>query len=184
MASATATSSTLPPVADGTLDLQEYQPGWVQIFEDAKQAIITQLGTRSITVQHIGSTAVPQMLAKPIIDILLITPELRRLDDAAGEMTELGYRAYGEYGIPGRRYFTRSELAHSAINLHAFEPGHRHAVNLLLLRDYLRSNDAARRRYSNIKRALVSEHPTNPGAYQAGKQPIIEWLLARATGRR
>ena len=99
-------------------------------------------------------------------------------------MTELGYRAYGEYGIAGRRYFTRADTGVAPINLHAFEPGHRHAVNLLLLRDYLRSNEHARRRYSNIKRALVIDNPTNPGAYQAGKQPVIEWLLARATGRR
>jgi len=168
--------------------LQTYKPDWARHFEDAKSCLQSLLGARAASVQHIGSTAVPDMAAKPIIDILLITPDLHALDDATLEMSELGYKAHGEYGITGRRYFTRPNVdPHSSrplINLHAFEPGHRHALNLLLLRDYLRSNAEARHRYSNIKRALAKEHPSNPGAYQAGKQPIFDWLLAKATGRR
>ena len=169
-------------------DLQDYKADWVQHFEEAKARLQTLLGPRATTLQHVGSTAVPTMVAKPTIDILLITPDLRTLDDCATEMAGIGYKAHGEYGITGRRYFTMANShSHSlgtSVNLYAFEPGHRHALNLLLLRDYLRSNADARHRYSSIKRALAKEHPANPGAYQAGKQPIFEWLLAKATGRR
>ena len=167
-----------------TIELQEYNPQWPQQFTRVKTELMQRLNELVLDIQHIGSTAVPHMVAKPTIDILLITPDLEALDNAKRETTEMGFNGLGEYGVDGRRYFTRYHPAHCAINLHAFQPGHRHAIDLLLLRDFLRSNQAARQRFETCKRAIAAEHRTNPGAYQAGKQPIIEWLLARATGRR
>lgn len=166
------------------VELHSYNPQWVRQYEHARVELTKRLGSIALDIQHVGSTAVPEMIAKPIIDVLLITPDLEALDNAKHATTELGYAGLGEYGIAGRRYFTRRGNHQYTINLHAFEAGHRHAINLLLLRDFLRSNRSARERYNECKRNLATAHPTNPGAYQAGKQGAIEWLLARATGQR
>src|SRR5687768_7900854 len=86
-------------------------PDWAATFQQEARQIARALGERVVAIHHIGSTAIPGIVAKPIIDILLEVADIRRLDSLAAGMASLGYECLGEYGMSGRRYFRKNDPA-------------------------------------------------------------------------
>ncbi len=86
----------------------EYQPAWVEQFEEEAQALKQILKENCLKVEHIGSTSVPNLAAKPIIDFLIIVEEIEKVDLLQGEFERIGYEYMGEFGLSGRRYLRKA----------------------------------------------------------------------------
>lgn len=123
-----------------------HDPAWAMAFAEERNAVEAVLNHVLVAVHHIGSTAIPGILAKPIIDLLCVVTSLEELDRASGRMEGLGYEAMGAFGIDGRRYFRKIDASGTRTHhLHAFEAGSHHIVRHLAFRDYLRSHPQKRR---------------------------------------
>jgi GrpB-like predicted nucleotidyltransferase (UPF0157 family) len=121
------------------------------------------LGSILVTVHHIGSTAVPGLAAKPIIDLMPLVDDLGNLDRESWRVEALGYNWHGELGISGRRYCTLSDaVGLRIVQLHFFEAHSREVVRHIAFRDYLRAHPEATIAYEKKNAAHESFTPTIP----------------------
>ena len=164
-----------------------YDPAWPGLYEAEAQAIAGVLGQRLTAIHHIGSTAVPGLAAKPIIDIMPVVHSLSGADAARGVLEALGYEYLGEFGIPGRRYLRRGgdERTHQ---VHIFAEGDRENIaRHLAFRDYLRAHPDVCAEYAALKRALAARYPYDIESYCDGKADFVKkyesLALAWAEGR-
>jgi GrpB-like predicted nucleotidyltransferase (UPF0157 family) len=150
-----------------------YDPAWVQAFE--KEAAILQdlLGPVLNAVHHIGSTSVPGLMAKPIIDIMLDVTDLGMLDAKNKEFEALGYEVMGEMGIPGRRYF-RKGGDHRTHQIHAFQAGDSNLERHLAFRDYLIAHEEVARAYGALKYEIAQRAENDIETYWQAKDPFIK----------
>src|SRR5947209_8072592 len=116
-----------------------YRDEWVELFRREAEQLGRVFGDELIAIHHIGSTAVPGLQAKPVIDMLPVVRQIERVDAFDPAMRALGYEPMGEYGIPGRRYFRKGgdDRTHQA---HAFQQGDPNVERHLAYRDYLRAH--------------------------------------------
>ena len=164
-----------------------YDPRWPQLYEREAAAISAALGGALSAIHHIGSTAVPGLAAKPIIDIMPIVHSLSGADAARGALEALGYEYLGEFGIPGRRYLRRGgdKRTHQ---VHIFAEGDRENIaRHLAFRDYLRAHPDVCAEYAALKRALAARYPYDIEGYCDGKAGFVKkyesLALAWAEGR-
>lgn len=163
------------------IKILEHQNAWLEDFEQEKASLNQQLHDIWHEIHHIGSTAVKGLHAKPIIDILLLVESLSELDDRPGVIEYLGYEALGEFGIPGRRYYRKTnEAGEHTHHIHAFLRESPEARRHLAFRDYLGYNPEATQQYSRLKLSLVAANPYNIEAYAKGKEPFITRVEAEA----
>jgi len=139
------------------------------------------LGPVVLAVHHIGSTAIPGICAKPVIDMLAVVADLTAVDRRTAEMEQLGYEVMGELGIAGRRYFRRDDSAGRRTHqIHAFGDGSPHVTRHLAFRDFMRASPAFADQYGNLKRELAEANPHDMHAYMDGKDSFIKEVEARA----
>ncbi len=160
--------------------LAEYNPEWPKIA--AKHAErLRALGPILVTVHHIGSTAVPGLGAKPIIDLMPLVTVLADLDRLRYRVQALGYNWHGELGISERRYCTFSDETGSRVaQLHFFEANSSHVERHIAFRDYLRAHLHVAREYENEKRRARKLYPDDSHAYTDEKAAWIQATEARA----
>jgi GrpB-like predicted nucleotidyltransferase (UPF0157 family) len=166
----------------------EYSPDWPAAFNQEAERLQPLLGDELVVVHHIGSTSVPGLAAKPIIDMLPLVRDIARVDALTPALQAAGYKAWGEYGLPGRRYFTRDRDAYRTHNIHVYQADDPAIDRHLAFRDYLRSHDEARREYEALKRQVYALHPADISAYNDGKdawikqveRAALEWYRAQA----
>ena len=166
----------------------EYSPDWPSEFRREAERLTGLLGDALVTVHHVGSTSVPGLAAKPIIDLLPLVRDLTVVDGHTAMLQEAGYQAWGEYGLPGRRYFTRDRGAHRTHNVHIYQADNPDVDRHLAFCAYLRSHEQARREYEALKRAAYARHPADIGAYNDDKndwikqaeQVALSWYRQRA----
>ena len=158
-----------------------HDPKWRKAFEDEARRITDALGSDVVvTVHHIGSTAIPGIYAKPVIDILLVAHDHADLDAKQPAMEALGYEALGEFGIPTRRYFRRDNADGDRTHqVHAFEVGSPQIARHLAFRDYMIAHPEAAKAYSDLKRTLAEQHPDDIEAYMDGKHEFIQEIDRR-----
>jgi GrpB-like predicted nucleotidyltransferase (UPF0157 family) len=157
------------------LTIEPHRDSWSQDFAFEAAQIRAALGPALTTLHHIGSTAVPEIHAKPVIDMLAEVPSLAAVDFLRGEMERLGYEAMGEFGIPGRRYFRKNDLLGVRTHhLHAFIAGSPHATRHLAFRDYLRCHPDVARNYDALKRQLVASCGGDIEVYIDGKDTFVQ----------
>jgi GrpB-like predicted nucleotidyltransferase (UPF0157 family) len=163
--------------------LAPYDPAWASQFSAARDEILSACGGLVTEVHHIGSTSIPGIAAKPVIDMM---PVVRRFEDGTacvGGLRKLGYEYRGEYGIAGRHYFVRGEpRSHQA---HMYAADHQEVERHLLFRDYLRMHPDERAAYEHLKRELAKQFTHDVQAYAAAKTPVCDRIvgLARAAAR-
>lgn len=129
-----------------------YQPDWPETFVKESDRIHAALGANCVAVHHIGSTSVPGLAAKPIIDMIAV---IKTRNAIIEPLEKIGYQFKGEYNIPMRLYFNRAEG--TQVNLHVYEEGHPEIELNLLFRDYLRNHPEARDEYAALKAHLLQD---------------------------
>lgn len=158
----------------------KYNENWNRMFEDEARKIKAIFGDELIDIHHIGSTSVPGLPAKPIIDLMPVVKDITRIDSFNEQMKELGYECMGEFGMKGRRYF-RKGGNHRTHHVHAFqvdntEDIHRH----LAVRDFLRTHPEAASQYGSLKERLARQYPDDIEAYMDGKDSFVKNLEKKA----
>ena len=162
----------------GTVKLSPDHGDWPQRYRREVIRLGKLAGNARYTLEHIGSTAIPGLDAKPIIDMAMLIPSFKRLPLWIKRLEKAGYFYKGEYGLPGRQFFVRGNpVTH---HLHLVIPGSAHWARWLLFRDYLRANPIEAKRYDKAKLKLARKYPTNREAYTKAKTPVINCLLIRA----
>ncbi|MEO0540876.1 MAG: GrpB family protein [Cyanobacteria bacterium P01_A01_bin.105] len=163
------------------VEVVPHAPMWKEAFEVESQHIANALGDNVVAVHHIGSTAIPGIYAKPIIDLLVEVRDIAQVDDHNSSMVSLGYDRMGEYGIPGRRYFRKDNPAGSRTHhVHTFQMGSPQVARHLAFRDYMVTHPDDAQRYSDLKRSLAKAHPTNIDGYMDGKDSFIQEIDKKA----
>ncbi|MFV2052680.1 GrpB family protein [Aliiroseovarius sp. YM-037] len=158
-----------------------HDPRWKMAFEDEAKAIKHAFGNSSVQVHHIGSTAVPGILAKPIIDLLGVVSTLDDADANARGLEGLGYEVMGAYGIEGRRYFRKIDSYGTRTHhFHVFEEGSPHVERHLAFRDYLIAHPKVAKEYSSLKEHLTRGDAPTWDAYIDGKDPFVSRVEPQA----
>lgn len=159
--------------------ISPYSVEWPHIFSQIREELLTVFPPANTQIEHIGSTAVVGLCAKPVIDILLGTKDLTEIESQIISLEALGFDYVSKYEkeIPTRRYFVKSSSHGLRIHLHGVEIGSRIWKEHLLFRDLLRSDTDLRGRYQDLKLALAVKHAEDKSAYTAAKSPFIEAVL-------
>ena len=150
-----------------------YDNAWPQLFEVEAGRLRTALGENLRVIEHVGSTSVPGLMAKPIVDLAASVESLDDLDVAAVEALGYRYVPVFEEELPNRRYFTRG-----AYHLHVYEQEHDEFMDYVRFRDYLRTHPEDAQAYGALKLRLASEHEDDREAYQEAKAPFVARLVA------
>jgi GrpB-like predicted nucleotidyltransferase (UPF0157 family) len=158
-----------------------HNPKWQEAFEVESKCIANVLGENVVAIHHIGSTAIPSIYAKPIIDLLVEIKDIFKVDEQSLAMKMLGYEVMGEFGISGRRFFLKnSQEGIRTHHVHIFEVSSAQVERHLSFRDYMIAHPEDAWKYSELKRKLAREHPTNIDGYMDGKNGFIEAIGQRA----
>lgn len=169
----------------GAIVLAPHSAAWADAFESEAAAIAGTWSDLHIELHHIGSTAVPDIVAKPVIDMLAVVPALEALDARAHRLVALGYEALGEFGIRGRRYFRKTSADGIRTHqLHAFAAGSPEVQRHLDFRDYLRACPAAAAAYAALKQDLARRCGGDTRAYTDGKTAFVDAVEQRAAAWR
>jgi GrpB-like predicted nucleotidyltransferase (UPF0157 family) len=162
------------------VEVVTYNPTWPELFE-AEAALLRQmLGAEVISIYHIGSTSVPDLKAKPIVDVLVEVQDIFRIDAFNPHFITAGYIPKGEYGIPGRRFFIKGSELHRSHHVHIFQSGHPEILRHQLFREYLITHPVDRQAYEDLKLELARRYPANRSAYQDGKAELIKEIDQKA----
>lgn len=176
--SAQTLAVTVATVLDEPIQLLPANDSWPLLAAKECTRLASALSLPPGQVEHIGSTSVPGLLCKPIIDVQVgLLPFPPAVEDLS-VLAQLGYVAHGEAGVQDRLYFTSRGTI--AFNVHVLQLGGTHWRNNLVLREYLRTSAAARARYASAKLAVVSSGAITLVAYSEAKASVISQLLAEA----
>jgi GrpB-like predicted nucleotidyltransferase (UPF0157 family) len=165
-------------LAGGLVEVRPYTNDWPRLFEEERRRLYDAIGDYVLDIQHIGSTSVPGLDAKPIIDIGIAVANFEEAAICIGPLERLGYIYHGENGIPRRHFFTQGEPR--THNLHMNELDSHDWMVTMRFRDYLRGHPEAARAYAELKRELAIRHQHDREAYQDGKNQLIQELLRLA----
>ena len=173
------------------VELVPHNPDWSHQADEEAQRIMSGLTIPIIGIYHIGSTSVAGIKAKPILDFVIEVENLEDVIQAAPEFEAIGYESKGEYGIPGRQFFTRDTDGDRTHHLHVFQIGHPDIERHTVFRDFLRANPDAAREYEKLKEKLAKRFPKQSGNYTAAKSDFIlsmdevarYWLEQNGYGR-
>ena len=170
---------TLPlGLNSGILRLSSYRDEWPVLYESEQETIESSIGEHIVDIQHVGSTAIVGMPAKPILDIAIATGNFEKARVCIAPLAALGYTFKGENGIPRRHYFTKGEPC--THHIHMVEETNDEWAKLILFRDYLRSDQRVADEYARLKSALLDRLAGDRVAYQAAKTVFIEEVLQKA----
>ncbi|MFY0759995.1 GrpB family protein [Metabacillus dongyingensis] len=158
----------------------DYSQNWNYEYKIEEQSIKTFLQEEFVNSFHIGSTSVPGLKAKPIIDILLVVHDISELDTYSEQFESLGYEVMGEFGIEGRRYF-RKGGDNRTHQIHAFQYDNIQEIERhLAFRDYLRQSPEISKEYGELKSKLADKYPTDIDGYGDGKDDFIKKIEKKA----
>lgn len=164
------------------VELRAHDPAWRQVAARESAALAAALGPVLITVHHIGSTSIPGIHAKPIIDLIPVATNLLELDGCREAVEALGYTWWGEYGLPGRRYCFKNDLrsGRRLVHLHGYAQGSPEIVRHLAFRDYLIAHPDLAQAYDQEKARCRDLHRDNMNDYSDCKDAWIKRIEAQA----
>ncbi|MBL1434381.1 GrpB family protein [Candidatus Wolfebacteria bacterium] len=164
--------------------IEEYNPEWKKRFENVADRLRQLLGDNLIEIEHIGSTSIEGMVAKPQIDVLAIVRDISKIKDIVGELEEVGFTYHGGgYIRHNKEDEYLSEDTKDGIRLtsvHILPKDNFEISEFKIFRDYLRNNIQDKELYINIKKELYALHDQNYPAYDAGKEGVVKAIIARA----
>lgn len=158
--------------------LSEYDANWIQMFNEEALLLKGLFGDEIIKFEHFGSTSVPGMKAKPVIDMMCLVKDIKIIDTFNEQMVSLNYDVAGEWGIESRRLF-RKGGENRTHHIHVYQQGNPHIQRHLVLRDYLRTHPDEVKRYTYLKEKLAQRYD-DTAFYSKAKKPFVEELEQRA----
>jgi GrpB-like predicted nucleotidyltransferase (UPF0157 family) len=156
-----------------------YDARWPKVFRAERDPLAGIFGERAAGIEHVGSTAVPGLAAKGIVDILLGLRPLELFPADLDAMARLGYVYRGELGIPGRHFFQKGRPP--THHVHAVEHGSVEWLKHMHFRDHLRAHPEDMQGYAKLKRELAARYPDDRDAYTEGKSPFVAAALRKAS---
>jgi GrpB-like predicted nucleotidyltransferase (UPF0157 family) len=170
-----------PPRLARRIKVADYDPAWPGLFQREAERIRAVLGQRVVRLEHVGSTAVPGLAAKPVIDILLVVPDSGDEPAYVSDLEAAGYVLFiREPDWHQHRCFKGPD---TNIQLHVYSPGSPEIQRYLTFRDRLRSDPADRERYQRVKRELAQRDWRYGQQYADAKTEVVEEIIARAQGQ-
>jgi GrpB-like predicted nucleotidyltransferase (UPF0157 family) len=161
------------------ITIVDHDPGWAARYEDVRAGLRAALGDVALGVQHIGSTSVPGLAAKPIIDVLVTVAHVTDEDAYVPSLTRVGY-VLRVREDDHRMLQTPAEDVH----VHVYEPAHQAVADHVDLRNHLRASETDRDLYADAKRALAQRSWADVNDYADAKTEVILAILTRARGRQ
>jgi len=161
--------------------LSPYSGDWPLMFRRLRDEALAACAPLAMRIEHIGSTSVPGLCAKPVIDMLLGAASLAEIETRVGALEAIGYVYRREYEtqLPMRRYFVKAPADGLCVHLHGVVVGSALWREHLAFRDALRADDRLRDEYQTLKQALARTHARDKAAYTEAKGPFIRAVLAR-----
>jgi len=163
-----------------TIQIVPHDPEWAALYRKEAVFLKSIFGHEMQDVHHIGSTAVPGLAAKPIIDLLVEVADIARIDAYNDRLIESGYIPKGEFGIPGRRFFIKGSEENRTHHVHVFAADSPCVAQHLVLRDYLIAHPRDAEAYGRLKEVLARQFPHDIMGYMRGKNDFIRDLLEKA----
>jgi GrpB-like predicted nucleotidyltransferase (UPF0157 family) len=154
------------------VEVFSYNEIWEQIFINEAKILKTIFGNQLAAIHHIGSTSVPALKAKPIIDIMPIVKDIKIVNSFNEKMIQHEYNPKGENGITGRRYFEKGG-DNRTHHVHIYQDGRDEIKRHLVFRDYLRTHPEAAKQYGELKEELAQKFPYNTQSYSSGKEQFV-----------
>jgi GrpB-like predicted nucleotidyltransferase (UPF0157 family) len=165
---------------DPAVRIVEYDPAWPARAAEELRRLEQALGPAAVRLEHVGSTAVPGLAAKPILDLQLSVAAIEPRAPYAEPLERLGYLFVPAPESPDCHFFAKPPERPRTYHLHVGEAGSRHERRHLAVRDFLRAHDDEAARYAALKRDVAARHPQDRLAYIAGKDSYVAALEARA----
>lgn len=163
------------------IEVVPHNPAWKDIYTAEKTLLLDVFSGLAISIHHIGSTAIPGIKAKPVIDIMIIAQDIEKVDELNPAMIQLGYNPHGEYGIPGRRYFNKDTEGVRSHHVHSYAPGNPEIEAHLNFRDYLRAHPDEAQAYSQLKETLAAQYRHDSVTYTESKSDFVQRILNLAS---
>jgi GrpB-like predicted nucleotidyltransferase (UPF0157 family) len=164
----------------GKVLIEDYKIAWREAFEKERGRLSAMIGQFALAIEHIGSTAVPGLCAKPVIDIAVGIQELKAVKECIGPLSSIGYEYRGEAGLPGRHFFVKGSMETRTQHLHVELFNGPLWRSHILFRDYLRSHPKEAAAYAKMKRALAEKYSDDRDAYTSEKNNYIEGIVKLA----
>jgi GrpB-like predicted nucleotidyltransferase (UPF0157 family) len=163
------------------VEVVPHDPKWREAFKVESKSVADALGKNVVAVHHIGSTAIPSIYAKPVIDLLVEVKDIIKVDRQSSAMELLGYEVMGAFGIPGRRFFRKdNQESIRTHHIHTFEIASAQVERHLAFRDYMLAHPEDAQTYSELKRELARKYPQNIDKYMDGKDEFIKEMDKKA----
>ncbi|MGE7913599.1 GrpB family protein [Lysinibacillus xylanilyticus] len=166
------------------VELSEYNPYWEEQFIYEKNRIVEALGNKVVGIEHIGSTSIRGLKAKPIIDILIGVQSLDEVPNFIDTLSEIDYEYVLKPELIDRRFFRKGLWGQGTSHLHICEFNSNEWNEKCLFRDYIRENPHVAYEYASLKEQLASEYEYDRITYTKEKEPFIKMIIAKAKTAR
>lgn len=153
---------------------QTYDPSWPIKFNEIKQNLTEVFGVKALDIEHVGSTSVPGMDAKPLIDILIVVEDIKNLESEKAKMISMGYNIRENILNDRSVLFEMKDGDEKVQNIHVFEKGARTIGQFIYTRDYLRTHPERAKEYAVLKHVLKEKFPDDYQAYRDGKHDFLQ----------
>jgi GrpB-like predicted nucleotidyltransferase (UPF0157 family) len=162
--------------------LLPHDPEWAERAEQYGAEVAVILGPLLVRMEHIGSTSIPGIHAKPVIDLMPIVRSVEAVDTLQGAFEAAGFCWYGEYGLPGRRYLNRDdpETGERLTNVHIYAADNPEVERHIAFRDYLRAHPNSARDYEAVKLTCAANHPADISGYMDCKDAMCKQIESDA----
>ena len=164
----------------GIVQLKTYNPKWKELFNHESMLISSAISNFILDIQHVGSTAIPHTVAKPIIDIAGAINSVENIDKIIVPLYGIGYNYRGEQGIPGRHLFVKGGENFRTHHFHVMQTDHYEWKNQILFRDYMKEHPEEAKQYSALKQKLFIKYGNDRGKYTDSKSEYIETIIEKA----
>ncbi len=164
-------------------EIQNYNPEWIKVYEEESNKIKELIGDKIIEIEHIGSTSIPDLSSKPIIDIAILISSWEDADNLIGSLESLGYtfdtNLHQSQNNPERHLFRKGNPTEFHLSI-AYKDKASFWERQILFRDYLREHPEEREHYAKLKQELITKDPTGKDNYVMGKTDFVMSVLKKA----
>ena len=166
------------------VQLVAYNQQWPELFLKEQALLKSAIADDLAQIEHIGSTAVPELSAKPLIDIMVGLSSFKEVSQHIQALENIGYQYISKFEdqMPERRFFTKSQNGYTTHHVHMVELGSKFWERHLLFRDYLRTHEVTRKQYQDLKLELSKKDWNTGNDYAQAKNEFIRTIEAKAMG--